>query len=77
MPWIIVSIIQLVFFMVLIVAEVVGIAEADFWTLLVVVFFQLGGFAYGCYIFICVWSFRYQYVYTQHLTTIILQEAAN
>ena len=58
MPWIIVSIIQLVFFMALIVAEVVGLAEAHFWTPLIGVFFQLGGFAYGCYIFICVWSFR-------------------
>ena len=58
MPWIIVSIIQLVFFLALIVAEVVGIAEAHFWTPLIGVFFQLGGFAYGCYIFICVWSFR-------------------
>ena len=58
MPWIIVTNIQLLFFMAQIGAELVGIAEADIWFLVFFVFFQFGGFAYGCYIFICVWSFR-------------------
>ena len=57
-PWITVTIIQLVFFMAQLSTEVYGIAEADFWALFVLVFFQFGGFAYGCYIFICVWSYR-------------------
>ena len=58
MPWIIVTTIELVFFMAQLSVEVYGIAEADFWALLVLVFFQCAGFAYGCYIFICVWSYR-------------------
>ena len=59
LPWIITAIITLALFLAYIGAEIYAVTAVIGGVFIVApIVFQIGGFVFICYMFICVWSFR-------------------